>query len=126
MLFVLLLSLSVSFGCALEWETQQISPSTIAAWLQDSDQTFIAKQNDSIFILGGHYQSGIMFIQFNTNSDSFIKPANTYGFGEQWAQSSTQIGDELFMLPYNDYNIAKLNLNTLQTEHITAFPGDTW
>eukprot|EP01083_Nonionella_stella_P046608 124759_1 len=128
-MFVLTLSLLVSFGCSLDvhqWKTAQLSPSTISTLFQESNGAFIAKQKDSIFILGGHLYSpgGTTLLEFDTISHSFISHSNTYDFGAQNGQSSTQIGHELFMLPENNQNIAKLNLNTLETAHITTFPGD--
>eukprot|EP01084_Bolivina_argentea_P267026 453145_1 len=126
MLFGLLLLLLVSFGCSLGWKTKEISPSNISR-LFPNYGAFIAKQNDSIYILGGT-KSGTMLIKFNTNTHSFTSHSNTYDFGYQVGQSSIQINHALYMLPYykivaRDQNMSKLNLNTLQTEVITRYPG---
>eukprot|EP01084_Bolivina_argentea_P189725 326213_1 len=100
------------------WQRQEIIPS----YLSKSESAFIAQNNDSIYIFGG-VLTDTDFIEYNTISGVFINHPNNYDFGRQDGQSSVQIGYELYMLPYNNNNIIKLNLNTLNTETVTQFPG---
>eukprot|EP01084_Bolivina_argentea_P252535 423897_1 len=111
----------ILIGCtAHSWEQQEVSP----PYLIQTYAAFIGKHNDSIYIIGGaSYNGGTALIEYNTTSKSFISHANDYKFGNQFCQSSTQIGSELYMLSWGVTNITKLNLNILQTQTITTIPG---
>eukprot|EP01084_Bolivina_argentea_P252532 423894_1 len=120
----------LSSTCSLDidvhsWKQKEISPSYLFQGQGQIGQyrTFIAKQNDSIFIVGGK-PTGTLLIEYDTESHSFTAHPNKYDFNDQYAQSSIQIENDLFMLPYNNINIYKLNLNTLNAEIITIFPGE--
>eukprot|EP01084_Bolivina_argentea_P046225 85129_1 len=87
-----------------------------------SNRAFIGFHNNTIYILGGYNTENVLikfplqltWIQSNTTSNTF---------GRQHAQSSVQINQQIWMLPYNQMTLNVFDMNKEKIVETISFNG---
>eukprot|EP01084_Bolivina_argentea_P271118 461195_1 len=120
-ILMVLLNAIIASHTPIEWSISTRSTSL----LTNTDAAFIGHYNSSIFILGG-YSTRTYMIEYNTNTQSFINHINSFSFGYQYAQSSIQVGNMLYMLPDESNIFTIMDMKTMEasSSSFNAFPGN--
>eukprot|EP01084_Bolivina_argentea_P271116 461191_1 len=121
-ILMVLLNAIIASHTPIEWNISTTSTSLLSS----TYGAFIGHYNSSIFILGGHSTSADV-IEYNTNTQSFINHINSFSFGKQSAQSSFQVGNMFYMLPYGSRTFTMMDMETMtaSSSSFTSFPGNS-
>eukprot|EP01083_Nonionella_stella_P196589 723212_1 len=91
--------------------------------LQNRQQAFIGYYNKTVQILGGD-GSGKSSLEFTLDVEWNVSMATSIAFGFQWSQSSIQIDEQLWMLPYGKQYLNVYDLTHKTIIKTVSFPGN--
>eukprot|EP01084_Bolivina_argentea_P046226 85130_1 len=90
--------------------------------LRSTNKAFIGLHNNTIYVLGG-VGSGNVLITFPLELTWIQSNTTSNNFGYQWAQSSVQINQQIWMLPHGQMKLNVFDMNQEKIIEHVAFNG---